>query len=135
MQRRLHQPPHLSSKQPIPEEPTVPEQPSAPPATRTSKAPKKTMRSPARSPVANPRGRPFDRHSATGTRGLPKKKGAGGKGVWGAEMDQQPVAFLDKNDPNYDSDNDAPPQLELGSSANAPASATDTDAKDAKKEA
>lgn len=64
------------------------------------------MKSPARSPAASPRGRPFDRHSATGTRGLPKKGGAGSKGVWGAAMDQEGVAVLDKNDPNYDSDSE-----------------------------
>lgn len=48
----------------------------------------------------------MDRHSSTGTRGLPKKNGAGGKTVWGSAMDQAPVAALDKKDPNYDSDND-----------------------------
>lgn len=64
------------------------------------------MKSPARSPQASPRGRPFDRHSATGQRGLPKKGGAGSKGVWGAAMDQEGVAVLDKNDPNYDSDSE-----------------------------
>lgn len=73
------------------------------------------MRSPARSPAASARGRAFDRHSATGTRGLPKKNGAGGKGVWGAEMDQDAVKCLDKNDPNYDSDEDLP-QLSLTNS-------------------
>ncbi len=66
------------------------------------------MKSPPRSPAASPRGRPFDRHSATGTRGLPKKGGAGSKGVWGAAMDQEGVAVLDKNDPNYDSDTELP---------------------------
>lgn len=73
------------------------------------------MRSP-KSPAANPRGRRFDRHvSGTGTRGLPKKGGAGGKGVWGAAMDQDGVAYLDKNDPNYDSDQETqnPPALDL----------------------
>lgn len=72
------------------------------------------MKSPAKSPVAGARGRPFDRHSGTGSRGLPKKNGAGGKGVWGAAMDQEPVPYLDKKDPNYDSDQDkTPPQLNL----------------------
>lgn len=64
------------------------------------------MRSPARSPVANSRGRAFDRHSGTGVRGLPKKKGAGKKGVWGAPMDQEAVFVLDRNDPNYDSEDE-----------------------------
>lgn len=77
-----------------------------------------TMRSPV-APTKQPRGRDHDRHvSGTGTRGLPKKGGAGGKTVWGSEMDQDPVACLDKNDPNYNSDDDqvdagAPPQLQL----------------------
>lgn len=77
----------------------------------------KAMRSPT--VATKPRGRNHDRHvSGTGTRGLPKKGGAGGKTVWGSEMDQDPVACLDKNDPNYNSDDeqvdaDAPPQLEL----------------------
>jgi len=78
------------------------------------------MKSPARSPAASARGRAYDRHSGTGTLGLPKKKGAGGKGVWGAEMDQDGGAYLDKNDPNYDSDQDAevvPPALELDTPA------------------
>jgi Hyaluronan / mRNA binding family len=86
------------------------------------------MKSPARSPAAPGqclnRGRPFDRHSATGSRGLPKKNGAGGKGVWGAAEEQSGVpAALDKNDPNYDSDEDeafeAPPALELAVPAKA----------------
>lgn len=65
---------------------------------------------PARSPKASARSpRPFDRHvSGTGTRGLPKKGGAGGKGVWGAAVDQEGVMFLDKNDPNYDSEDELP---------------------------
>lgn len=89
------------------------------------------MRSPARSPVASARGRAYDRHSATGTRGLPKKNGAGGKGVWGAAMDQEGVAYLDKNDPNYDPDEEVevvPPQLNLGppKTDNAPAAESDS---------
>eukprot|EP00177_Eucheuma_denticulatum_P003265 GFKZ01005901.1.p1 GENE.GFKZ01005901.1~~GFKZ01005901.1.p1 ORF type:complete len:123 (+),score=21.04 GFKZ01005901.1:258-626(+) len=88
------------------------------------------MKSPARSPVASSRGRPFDRHSGTGTRGLPKKKGAGGKGVWGAAMDQDGgVAYLDKNDPNYDSDgqdDSYPPQFDLSATTTTTAAATAT---------
>lgn len=72
------------------------------------------MKSPMRSPQApsqQSRGRAFDRHSATGTRGLPKKNGAGGKGVWGAMLDQDASpGYLDKNDPNYDSGEDEPVQ-------------------------
>lgn len=57
----------------------------------------------------------LDRHSGTGSRGLPKKNGAGGKTVWGSALDQAPVACLDKKDPNYDSENETgfPPDLEL----------------------
>ena len=58
----------------------------------------------------------MDRHSGTGTRGLPKKNGAGGKTVWGSAMDQAPLNHLDKNDPNYDSDEEvlvAPPDISL----------------------
>lgn len=62
------------------------------------------MKSPTRSPVASPRGRAYDRHSGSGSRGLPKKNGAGAKGVWGTAMDQVGVAILDKKDPNYDSE-------------------------------
>lgn len=74
------------------------------------------MKSPSRSPAAaKGRGRVFDRHSGSGLRGLPKKNGAGGKTVWGAAMDQAPVTCLDKNDPNYDSENEEvmPPHLDL----------------------
>lgn len=66
------------------------------------------MRSPKQSPVASSRSRPYDRHSGTGNRGLPKKGGAGGKGVWGSAMDQEGVSCLDKKDPNYDSDEELP---------------------------
>lgn len=56
----------------------------------------------------------LDRHSGTGTRGLPKKNGAGGKTVWGSAMDQAPIDHLDKNDPNYDSDEEMlPPDFSL----------------------
>lgn len=69
------------------------------------------MRTPARSPVAGRRGRPYDRHSCTALRGMPKKNGAGHKGVWGSVMDQEPVYVLDKNDPNYDPDEETFDQL------------------------
>lgn len=78
------------------------------------------MKSPARSPAAPgvaSRGRPYDRHSATGSRGLPKKGGAGGKGVWGAMLDEGAEgAYMDKNDPNYDSaeeEEGGPPEMDL----------------------
>ncbi|XP_066488737.1 programmed cell death protein 4-like [Tiliqua scincoides] len=56
-----------------------------------------------RADPASPRGRPHDRRSRAGKgRGLPKKGGAGGKGVWGAPGvvygEQEP----DAQDPNYD---------------------------------
>eukprot|EP00871_Galdieria_phlegrea_P001070 jgi/Galph1/1964/GphlegSOOS_G664.1 len=66
-----------------------------------------TIRSPklqGRSPPS-PSKKLYNRHSAVG-RGLPKKGGAGGKGVWGSFWVQEGTAFLDKNDPNYDSDQD-----------------------------
>ncbi|KAL1461052.1 hypothetical protein WDU94_012984 [Cyamophila willieti] len=37
-------------------------------------------------------------------RGLPKKGGAGGKGVWGKPGSEIAEEAIDKNDPNYDSD-------------------------------
>lgn len=96
------------------------------------------MRSPARSPVQPSRRRPFDRHSSTGLRGLPKKKGAGAKTVWGSAMDQDGVAYLDKKDPNYNSDEEPalvmPPQLDLAppsDSHNAPVSSSPTDGSEA----
>jgi len=50
-----------------------------------------------------------DRHSRTGISGLPKKGGAGGKGTWGVggkdDLKLAPKA-VDKNDPNYCSDDD-----------------------------
>ncbi|GJQ15002.1 hypothetical protein GpartN1_g6793.t1 [Galdieria partita] len=57
-----------------------------------------------RSPPS-PTKRLYNRHSAVG-RGLPKKGGAGGKGVWGSMWVQDGKSFVDKNDPNYDSDQD-----------------------------
>ncbi|EME25819.1 MA3 domain-containing protein [Galdieria sulphuraria] len=63
-----------------------------------------------RSPPS-PTKRLYNRHSAVG-RGLPKKGGAGGKGVWGSMWVQDGKSFLDKNDPNYDSDQDPSVLLE-----------------------
>lgn len=37
-------------------------------------------------------------------RGLPKKNGGGGKGTWGRLGDELNLPWVDKNDPNYDSD-------------------------------
>lgn len=88
------------------------------------------MRSPVRSPPNKSRGRDHDRHSGTGSRGLPKKNGAGGKGVWGAEMDQVPVSCLDKKDPNYNSDEETeevPPHFALSPPSTEP-NKTDTTA-------
>jgi len=42
------------------------------------------------------------RHQAG--RGLPKKNGGGGKGTWGKLGDELNLLWVDKNDPNYDSD-------------------------------
>lgn len=38
-------------------------------------------------------------------RGLPKKKGAGGKGVWGLPGSEEYDEYVDVNDPNYDNEN------------------------------
>jgi len=44
-----------------------------------------------------------DRRSRTGSRGLPKKGGAGGKGVWGKAGDElSSSAAKDKKDPNFE---------------------------------
>lgn len=45
-----------------------------------------------------------DRKSKTGYRGLPKKGGRGGKGVWGDPLEQSGPAWIDKGDPNYVAD-------------------------------
>lgn len=75
------------------------------------------MKSPRNPAVRRDMNMRLDRHSGTGTRGLPKKDGAGGKTVWGGAADQDPVSCLDKNDPNYDSDEGegmpGPPDLSL----------------------
>lgn len=81
------------------------------------------MKSPRNPAVRRDMNMRLDRHSGTGTRGLPKKDGAGGKTVWGDPSDQDPVTCLDKNDPNYDSDSaDAapgpPPDLSLTPAGN-----------------
>lgn len=88
------------------------------------------MKSPARSPQPPAKFNPGkfshvkqDRQSAAGPNGrngAPKKGGAGGKGTWGSALDDAAAAYLDKNDPNYDSDGEdypsgSPPGLELGS--------------------
>jgi hypothetical protein len=41
----------------------------------------------------------LDRHPGTGVRGLPKKEGLKG---WGKPGEEEPIAILDENDPNYD---------------------------------
>ncbi|XP_022900278.1 programmed cell death protein 4 [Onthophagus taurus] len=46
-------------------------------------------------------------------RGLPKKGGAGGKGVWGAPGSELLEAYEDVNDPNYDSENLSNGDIEL----------------------
>ncbi|CAH1400670.1 unnamed protein product [Nezara viridula] len=46
-------------------------------------------------------------------RGLPKKGGAGGKGVWGKLGSELEEEDIDKNDPNYDSDSLEHGEIEL----------------------
>lgn len=54
------------------------------------------------------KGRPKDKHSATGVSGSPKKGGAGGKGTWGVGGmdDLRAVKVADSKDPNYDSEDE-----------------------------
>mmetsp|Transcript_2369 Transcript_2369/g.3483 ORF Transcript_2369/g.3483 Transcript_2369/m.3483 type:complete len:83 (-) Transcript_2369:541-789(-) len=61
----------------------------------------------ARSPAPkSPAKKAYDRHSRTGTRGLPKKNGAGGKGTWGSVMIEDGPAAFDEYDINYDDGDD-----------------------------
>uniref|UniRef100_A0A8C5WL22 Programmed cell death protein 4 n=1 Tax=Leptobrachium leishanense TaxID=445787 RepID=A0A8C5WL22_9ANUR len=56
-------------------------------------------------PPTSPRVKLMDRKSRTGKgRGLPKKGGAGGKGVWGQPGQVYDVEEVDIKDPNYDED-------------------------------
>jgi len=49
----------------------------------------------------------LDRHSATGSRGLSKKEGHAGKGGWGkVGTGEDGESIIDRNDPNYVSDED-----------------------------
>lgn len=53
----------------------------------------------------SPKGKVLDRRSRSGKgRGLPKKGGAGGKGVWGTPGQVYDVEEVDIKDPNYDDD-------------------------------
>ncbi|XP_020635496.1 programmed cell death protein 4 isoform X3 [Pogona vitticeps] len=55
----------------------------------------------------SPKGKHLDRRSRLGKgRGLPKKGGAGGKGVWGPPGQVYDVEEVDIKDPNYDDDQD-----------------------------
>jgi len=50
----------------------------------------------------------LDRHSGSGTRGLPKKEGAGKYG-WGTAGDEATApAALDPKDPNYEEQDEIP---------------------------
>uniref|UniRef100_A0A8D0DQ90 Programmed cell death protein 4 n=1 Tax=Salvator merianae TaxID=96440 RepID=A0A8D0DQ90_SALMN len=56
---------------------------------------------------ASPKGKHLDRRSRSGKgRGLPKKGGAGGKGVWGTPGQVYDLEEVDIKDPNYDDDQD-----------------------------
>ncbi|KFV61207.1 Programmed cell death protein 4, partial [Dryobates pubescens] len=58
---------------------------------------------PGTEPPGSPKGRAHDRRSRAGKgRGLPKKGGAGGKGVWGAPGVVYGYQEPDARDPNYD---------------------------------
>ncbi|XP_044294527.1 programmed cell death protein 4 [Varanus komodoensis] len=55
----------------------------------------------------SPKGKYLDRRSRSGKgRGLPKKGGAGGKGVWGTPGQVYDLEEVDIKDPNYDDDQD-----------------------------
>ncbi|XP_042312329.1 programmed cell death protein 4 isoform X2 [Sceloporus undulatus] len=55
----------------------------------------------------SPKGKYLDRRSRSGKgRGLPKKGGAGGKGVWGPPGQVYDLDEVDIKDPNYDDDQD-----------------------------
>ncbi|XP_040480248.1 programmed cell death protein 4 isoform X2 [Ursus maritimus] len=63
----------------------------------------------------SPKGRLLDRRSRSGKgRGLPKKGGAGGKGVWGTPGQVYDVEEVDVKDPNYDDDQEMLRDLNLG---------------------
>ncbi|XP_053472716.1 programmed cell death protein 4b isoform X3 [Ictalurus furcatus] len=67
-------------------------------------------------PPASPKGKVLDRRSRLGKgRGLPKKGGAGGKGVWGTPGEVYDVEEVDVRDPNYDEDQELLGELNLGS--------------------
>ncbi|XP_066510452.1 programmed cell death protein 4-like isoform X2 [Hoplias malabaricus] len=56
----------------------------------------------------SPKGRVLDRRSRLGKgRGLPKKGGAGGKGVWGTPGEVYTEEVVDVRDPNYDDDQES----------------------------
>ncbi|XP_042192621.1 programmed cell death protein 4b isoform X1 [Callorhinchus milii] len=56
----------------------------------------------------SPKGKLMDRKSRMGKgRGLPKKGGAGGKGVWGTPGEVYDVEEVDVRDPNYDEDQES----------------------------
>lgn len=63
-----------------------------------------TLKSGVTAPTS-PKGKFLDRRSRSGKgRGLPKKGGAGGKGVWGTPGQVYDVEEVDIKDPNYDDD-------------------------------
>ncbi|XP_023585701.1 programmed cell death protein 4 isoform X3 [Trichechus manatus latirostris] len=63
----------------------------------------------------SPKGKLLDRRSRSGKgRGLPKKGGAGGKGVWGTPGQVYDVEEVDVKDPNYDDDQEMLRDLNLG---------------------
>ncbi|XP_047656219.1 programmed cell death protein 4b isoform X2 [Tachysurus fulvidraco] len=67
-------------------------------------------------PPSSPKGKVLDRRSRLGKgRGLPKKGGAGGKGVWGTPGEVYDEEQVDVRDPNYDEDQELLGELNLGS--------------------
>ncbi|XP_018323320.1 programmed cell death protein 4 [Agrilus planipennis] len=86
----------------------------------TKRKPKKVSRQNSKENVAvtnfvhGPRSWKNSRRSRNGFgRGLPKKGGAGGKGVWGLPGSELLEAYEDMNDPNYDSESMTNGDIEL----------------------
>ena len=64
--------------------------------------------------IHGPRSWKNSRRSRNGYgRGLPKKGGAGGKGVWGAPGSELLETYEDINDPNFDNENLSNGDIEL----------------------
>ncbi|KAF5955254.1 hypothetical protein HYC85_008110 [Camellia sinensis] len=86
-----------------PRSPKVPRSPSSPKSPKSPRSPSSSKGHHAKQGTS--KGSPLknDRHSHSGVDGRPKKGGAGGKGTWGGLLDTDDSYSLDRNDPNYTS--------------------------------